>query len=390
MPTLRIWAASMVSLTTDHLPDTRLVQCRIHSPCEVDRVLHVPRLPSCDGTPHHPGRTETEGYERLEDAQDHGGSHLSVPYEASSPYGLGTRFELGLHEQYRLPQRRGGRAQAFERDRQGDKREVCHQKGGLERQILPSQPAHVGPLHDGDARVVTQGPVELAVADIDSEHPLCSSLQENVGKPSRRCSCIDAGASLHPHAELVDGCVEFLAGARDEAFFPVDGEGFARGDARARFGHDSVAHPHAAGEDKPLGPAPALGESPLDEQDVQPLAVPLRATLHASRLVRPVTHEIRQLQQARSVSVDPGERGDGPLRRPVSLPRGAFEAEDTNERSLTLLSVGSRTLAELLPGRCGVEYVVDNLEAEAELRSVLRDRGLLRFGRTGQYRADAG
>src|SRR5829696_495315 len=390
MPTRRILAASMVSPTTDHLPDTRVVQGRIHSPDEVDRVLYVPRLPASDGAPHHAGRAESEGSEVLCYAKDHGDVYLLVSYEASPPYGFGTCFELGLHEQYRLPQLWCGRAQTFERDRQGDKRKVGHEEVGLERQILPSQPAHVGPLHNGDARVVTQRPVELAVADIDRQHPLCSSLQENVGKSSRRCSRIDARASLHPHAKPVDSRVEFLAGARDEAIFRVDKEGFAWGDAQARLGHDPVANSHAAGEDKTLGPAPALGETPLDEQGVQPLAGPLRATLHTSRLARPVTHEIRELQQGRSVSVDPRERGDGPLRRPVGLPRGAFETEDTNERSLTLLGVGSRTLAELLPGRCGVEDVVDYLEAEAELRSVLRDRGLLRFGRTRQYRTDAG
>src|SRR5215212_1031966 len=223
MPTRRILAASMVSPTTDHLPDTRFVQGRIHSPDEVDRVLYVPRLPASDGAPHHAGRTESEGSEVLCYAKDHGDVYLSIFYEASPAYGFGTRFELGLHEQYRLSQPRCGRAQTFECDRQGDKREVCHQKVGLERQILPSQPAHVGPLHDGDARVVAQGPVELSVADIHSEYPLCSSLQKYVGKSSRRCSCIDAGASLRPHAELVDGRVEFLASARDEAMFPVDG-----------------------------------------------------------------------------------------------------------------------------------------------------------------------
>src|SRR5215212_214464 len=390
MPTRRMLAVSMVSPTTDHLPDSRFIQGRIPSPGEVDRVLYIPRLPARDGAPHHSIRTESEGSEVLDYDEDHTDVHLSVSYEATPPYGFGTGFELGLDEQYRLSKPWCRRAQSFERDRQGDKREVRHEKVRLERQILPPQPAHVGPLHDGDARVVTQGPVELAVPDIDSQHPLCSSLQEHVGKTSCRCSCIDAGAPLPSHAERVDGRVEFLAGARDESIFPVDGEGFAWGDARARLGHDPVADPHAAGEDKTLGAAPALGETPLDEQGVQPLPVPLQATLHASRLARPVTHEMHELQQARSVTVDPRERGDGPLRRPVGLPRGAFEAEDTNERSLTLLGVGSRTLAELLPGRCGVQDIVDYLEAEAELRRILRDRRLLRFSRTGQYRAYAG
>src|SRR5918993_5874454 len=223
MPTLRIRAAFMVSPTADHLSNAHLVQGRLRSPQQVHRVLQIPRLPSCDGPPCRTDSTETEGTEVPGDAAYHGGVYLPVPYEAAASYGLGPRLELGLDEQDRLPQRGSGRENAFERDRERDKREVCHQQIGLERQIFSCQPAHVGSLHNGDAWIVTQRPVELPVAYVDSEHPVGSSLQECVGKPSRRCSGIEAGTPLYLHAELADGGVQFLAGPRHEAFAVIDG-----------------------------------------------------------------------------------------------------------------------------------------------------------------------
>jgi hypothetical protein len=103
-----------------------------------------------------------------------------------------------------------------------------------------------------------------------------------------------------------------------------------------------------------------------------------------------VAHEIRQFLQTRGVSVDFGERGERFLCGPVSLPFCAFEAEDASERGLALLGVGTRALAELLPRRSGVEDVVDYLEAEAELRSILGDGGLFLTGGPCQHRPDTG
>src|ERR687889_295321 len=212
MPTLRIRAASRVSPTADHLSDSHLVQARLHSPEKVHRVLEIPRLPSCDGPPCHTNSTETERTEVPGDAAYHGGVHLPVFHHASASYRLGSRLELGLDQQDRLPKRGSGREYAFQRDRERDEREVSHQKVGLERQIFSGQSTNVGPLHNTNAWIVTQRPVELAVAYVDSEHPLGSSSKEYVGKPSRRCSGIKAGTSLHQHAELADGGVQFLAG----------------------------------------------------------------------------------------------------------------------------------------------------------------------------------
>src|SRR5215203_2460621 len=192
----------MVSPTADHLSQACLVQGRLRSLQQVHRVLQIPRLPSCDSPACRTDGAETEGSEVSGDVAYYGGMYLPVPYQASASYELGSRLELGLDKQDRLPQRGGGREEAFERDREGDEREVGHQKIRVERQIFCGQGAHVGPLHNGDAWIVTQRPVELAVAYVDGEHPLGSSLQECVGKPSRRCSGIEARTSLYPHAKL--------------------------------------------------------------------------------------------------------------------------------------------------------------------------------------------
>src|SRR5919107_674718 len=237
MPTLRIRPTFMVSPTADHLSDARLVQGRLRSPEQVYRVLYIPRLPSCDGPSCRTDGAETEGTEVPGDAVYYPDVLLPAPHEPSACYGLWSRLELGLDQQDRFQQRWSGREEAFERDRERDEREVGHQKVGVERQIFCGQGAHVGPLHNGDAWVVTQRPGELAVADVDGEDPLGSSLQECVGKPSRRCSGIEAGTSLHPHAKLADGSIQFLAGPRHKAFGLVDKQRLIRADARACFGH---------------------------------------------------------------------------------------------------------------------------------------------------------
>src|SRR5918995_5317569 len=151
MPTLRIRAAFMMLPTADRLTDARLVQVLLRSPEQVNRVLEITRLPSRDGPPSRPDGAETEGTEVSGDAAYHGGVHFSIPYDASASYRIGPRLELGLDEQDRLPQRGSGREDALQRDRERDKREVCHQQIGLERQILSGQAAHVGSLHNGDA-----------------------------------------------------------------------------------------------------------------------------------------------------------------------------------------------------------------------------------------------
>src|SRR5918994_1231497 len=145
MPTLRIRPTFVVSPTADHLSDARLVQGRLRSPEQVHRVLYIPRLPSCDGPSCRTDGAETEGTEVPGDAVYHRDVHLPGPYQASASYGLGSRLELGLDQQDRLPQRRSGREEAFERDRERDEREVGHQKVGVERQIFCGQLSHVGP-----------------------------------------------------------------------------------------------------------------------------------------------------------------------------------------------------------------------------------------------------
>ena len=78
------------------------------------------------------------------------------------------------------------------------------------------------------------------------------------------------------------------------------------------------------------------------------------------------------------------------LRRLVGLTPGALEAEDARERGLALLGVGTGALAELPAVDVAFENVVDYLEAEAELRGVLRDGGLFLSVGPCQYRPDTG
>src|SRR5215207_1244483 len=126
MPILRISPAFIASATSDHRPDLCLVQTRLHSPDQADRVLHVPGLPSRDGSTRHTDRTETKRTKELRDTHDHGGVHPRISHETSASDRLGSRFELGFYEQYRLPQRQRGREETLKSYRERDEREVRH------------------------------------------------------------------------------------------------------------------------------------------------------------------------------------------------------------------------------------------------------------------------
>ena len=66
----------------------------------------------------------------------------------------------------------------------------------------------VEPLEDGNAFVLAQLPVELAVADVDSSDRSGAPLQEAVGEPSGRGPGIERVAPRYVDAERVEGMAE--------------------------------------------------------------------------------------------------------------------------------------------------------------------------------------
>ena len=55
----------------------------------------------------------------------------------------------------------------------------------VRKSVVAEQP-EVRALHDANARIVAQAPVELPVSDVDGGHVLGAALQQTVGEPAGR------------------------------------------------------------------------------------------------------------------------------------------------------------------------------------------------------------
>ena len=79
------------------------------------------------------------------------------------------------------------------------------------REQLGTKLAHVRLVHDRDARVGSELPRELAVADVQSDDVPRPALQEAVGESSRGCPGIEAVTSGGIDRERVEGGGQLLS-----------------------------------------------------------------------------------------------------------------------------------------------------------------------------------
>src|SRR5919204_1653888 len=114
--------------------------------------------------------------------------------------------------------------------------------------------------------------MQLAVADIESDHASGAPLEQDVGEPARGGADVEAVAAARIDLERVERVRELLPAARDEPRRRLDLERRGLVHLRPRL----LVPGHAPGEDERLRLGPALREPALDEQDVEPL-------LHAAR-----------------------------------------------------------------------------------------------------------
>ncbi len=70
-------------------------------------------------------------------------------------------------------------------------------------------------LDDHDPRVVTEAPVELTVADVESNHTGRAASEQHVGESARRCADVERLPSVDRDAESVDRVRELDAAASD-------------------------------------------------------------------------------------------------------------------------------------------------------------------------------
>src|SRR5213592_2872715 len=126
-----------------------------------------------------PARLRSKGEQRVRDLGDHAAPDDRVAHDALRRLGP-TRLELRLHEHERLPPRRSERERRRKRELRRDERDVARDESRRERQLRQGTRVHA--LEHDDAWVVPDLRVQLAVADVERDHPPRAALQQHVGE----------------------------------------------------------------------------------------------------------------------------------------------------------------------------------------------------------------
>ena len=104
--------------------------------------------------------------------------------------------------------RRNARKDVAERDERDVNRDDIDER----RQVRGLERSCVGALDDDHARIVTQAPVELAVANVERDHADRAAFQEDVGESSRGRADVERLAAFDEDAERVE-CMRQLDAA---------------------------------------------------------------------------------------------------------------------------------------------------------------------------------
>src|SRR3989442_7504611 len=126
-----------------------------------------------------------------------------------------TRFELGLDQRNHVatwPQDRWHDGQDLA---ERDERDVDDDEVDQAWQITGGEVARIEAFDDDHTRIVSQRPVELAVADVERDHARRAALEQGVGEPSGRSPDVERLASLHSNAKRVEPMGELDASTAD-------------------------------------------------------------------------------------------------------------------------------------------------------------------------------
>src|SRR5262249_5689783 len=205
---------------------------------------------------------------------------LGVADHAARRFGA-AGLELGLDEHERLPPRCAELEHRHERERHREERDVACDQLRSERQLADRARVHA--LEHGDARIVADLRVKLAVADVERDHPRRTALEQHVREPACRRADVEAVEAGDDDAESVEGIGQLVPRTGDVRRRRLDLELRVVRDLLARL----RVPRHPAGHDERLRLRAGLGEPALDEQDVEAL---LHAGTGAVAGSRPIAH----------------------------------------------------------------------------------------------------
>src|SRR5829696_3835024 len=94
--------------------------------------------------------------------------------------------------------------------------------------------ARIEALHDKDPGVLSQTPIELAIAHVDREDHRRTALQQAVGESAGRSAGVQAALALDRDAQLIQRVLQLDAASGDELLALLDDELGVLGDQLAR------------------------------------------------------------------------------------------------------------------------------------------------------------
>ena len=126
-------------------------------------------------------------------------------------------LELRLHQEHQISARRAQPHECRQHRRERDERQVGDHHVERPIDVLPAEVANVAPLAHEDAGVVAKGRVQLPVAHVDGQHAGRPPLKQAVREAARRGSGVQGTRAADIHAEALEGGIELVAPAADEA-----------------------------------------------------------------------------------------------------------------------------------------------------------------------------
>ena len=127
----------------------------------------------------------------------------------------------------------------------------------------------VGPVDDRDPVVARDAVVELPPPHVDGVDLRRTALEQAVGEAAGGGPHVEAGEAVGIDAEVVERPFELESAAAHEAGRPVEVDPGVGRDERPRLVDPLAADAHPPGHDEAPRLGAALGQSPLDEQDVE-------------------------------------------------------------------------------------------------------------------------
>ncbi len=199
----------------------------------------------------------------------HGGI-LDQPAAADIP---AAGFELRFHQRDDLAARRDQRRQDRENVAERDERHVdadARDRRAEIRQIARRGVPRVDVLDHRDPRVAADLPVQLAVADVERDHPRGAALQPDIGKTTGGGADIKGHDAGRLNAERLECERELHAAAADPGMIRADDADVRiDGDHGAGLGGAVTIDIDLAGHDQRARLFPRFDQPTLDEQGVE-------------------------------------------------------------------------------------------------------------------------